>query len=395
MSRWRDWAATQTRRVHDAGRWRAPRDLDAAGPTGTLAPDGTPVVSFASNDYLGLTRHPAVIAAAHAALDRWGSGAGSARLIVGSRPVHSELERALADWRRTEAAVLFPTGFAANLGVLTTFGGPDVLVCSDALNHASIIDGIRLCKAERHRYPNGDLEALEKALQATQNKRLRLVATDGVFSMDGYLAKLDKVCDLAEKYDAMVMVDDSHATGFVGATGRGTAEHCGVMDRVDIVTGTFGKALGGASGGFTASRREVVSLLRQRSRPYLFSNTVAPSIVGAAIAALDLLTASTALRDKVMANALRFREGMQKAGFTIKPGIHPIVPVMLGDARLAGDMAAALLERGIYVIGFSFPVVPKGEARIRVQLSAQHTDEDIDRAVAAFTEVGRSLGVVR
>ena len=352
------------------------------------------VLNFCANNYLGLSAHPAVIAAAHRTLDTHGHGLSSVRFICGTQDIHKDLEAKIAAFVGQEDAILYGSAFDANGGLFETLLGEDDAVISDALNHASIIDGIRLCKAERHRYPNGDLDALEKALQATQNKRLRLVATDGVFSMDGYLAKLDKVCDLAEKYDAMVMVDDSHATGFVGATGRGTAEHCGVMDRVDIVTGTFGKALGGASGGFTASRREVVSLLRQRSRPYLFSNTVAPSIVGAAIAALDLLTASTALRDKVMANALRFREGMQAAGFTIKPGIHPIVPVMLGDAVLAQRMAAALLEEGIYVIGFYFPVVPKGEARIRVQLSAVHETADVDHAIAAFTRVGRALGVV-
>jgi glycine C-acetyltransferase len=352
------------------------------------------VLNFCANNYLGLSAHPAVIAAAHRTLDTHGHGLSSVRFICGTQDIHKDLEAKIAAFVGQEDAILYGSAFDANGGLFETLLGEDDAVISDALNHASIIDGIRLCKAERHRYPNGDLDALEKALVATQGKRLRLVATDGVFSMDGYLAKLDKVCDLAEKYDAMVMVDDSHATGFVGATGRGTAEHCGVMDRVDIVTGTFGKALGGASGGFTASRREVVSLLRQRSRPYLFSNTVAPSIVGAAIAALDLLTASTALRDKVMANALRFREGMQKAGFTIKPGIHPIVPVMLGDAVLAQRMAAALLEEGIYVIGFYFPVVPKGEARIRVQLSAVHETADVDHAIAAFTRVGRALGVV-
>ncbi len=352
------------------------------------------VLNFCANNYLGLSAHPAVIAAAHRTLDTHGHGLSSVRFICGTQDIHKELEAKIAAFVGQEDAILYGSAFDANGGLFETLLGEDDAVISDALNHASIIDGIRLCKAERHRYPNSDLEALEKALQATQNKRLRLVATDGVFSMDGYLAKLDKVCDLAEKYDALVMVDDSHATGFVGATGRGTAEHCGVMDRVDIVTGTFGKALGGASGGFTAARREIVSLLRQRSRPYLFSNTVAPSIVGAAIAALDLLTASTTLRDKVMANALRFRAGMERAGFTIKPGIHPIVPVMLGDAVLAQRMAAALLEEGIYVIGFYFPVVPKGEARIRVQLSAVHETADVDHAVAAFTRVGRALGVV-
>ncbi len=353
------------------------------------------VLNFCANNYLGLSAHPAVIAAAHRTLDTHGHGLSSVRFICGTQDIHKTLEHRIARFVGMEDAILYGSAFDANGGLFETLLGEDDAVISDALNHASIIDGIRLCKAERHRYPNGDLDALEKALQATQGKRLRLVATDGVFSMDGYLAKLDKVCDLAERYDAMVMVDDSHATGFIGATGRGTPEHCGVTARVDIITGTFGKALGGASGGFTAARREIVSLLRQRSRPYLFSNTVAPSIVGAAIAALDLLEGSTALRDKVMSNALRFREGMTAAGFAIKPGIHPIVPVMLGDAVLAQRMAAALLEEGIYVIGFYFPVVPKGEARIRVQLSAVHEPEDVDRAVGAFTRVGRSLGVVR
>ncbi|MFO0650953.1 MAG: glycine C-acetyltransferase [Polyangiales bacterium] len=353
------------------------------------------VLNFCANNYLGLSAHPAVIAAAHRTLDTHGHGLSSVRFICGTQDIHKTLEGRIARFVGMEDAILYGSAFDANGGLFETLLGEDDAVISDALNHASIIDGIRLCKAERHRYPNGDLDALEKALQATQGKRLRLVATDGVFSMDGYLAKLDKVCDLAERYDAMVMVDDSHATGFIGATGRGTPEHCGVTARVDIITGTFGKALGGASGGFTAARREIVSLLRQRSRPYLFSNTVAPSIVGAAIAALDLLEGSTALRDKVMSNALRFREGMTAAGFAIKPGIHPIVPVMLGDAVLAQRMAAALLEEGIYVIGFYFPVVPKGEARIRVQLSAVHEPEDVDRAVEAFTRVGRSLGVVR
>ncbi len=331
-------------------------------------PDGgtREVLNFCANNYLGLSAHPAVIAAAHATLDSHGHGLSSVRFICGTQDIHKTLEAKIAAFVGMEDAILYGSAFDANGGLFETLLGEEDAIISDALNHASIIDGIRLCKAERHRYPNNDLAALEKALQATQSKRLRLVATDGVFSMDGYLARLDAICDLAEKYDAMVMVDDSHATGFIGATGRGTPEHFGVTSRVDIVTGTFGKALGGASGGFTAARREIVDLLRQRSRPYLFSNTVAPSIVGAANAALDLLTASTALRDKVMANAMRFREGMTAAGFTIKPGIHPIVPVMLGDAVLAQKMAAALLDEGVYVIGFFYPVVPKGKFLISI-----------------------------
>jgi glycine C-acetyltransferase len=352
------------------------------------------VLNFCANNYLGLSSHPAVIAAAHAALDARGFGLSSVRFICGTQDLHKTLESKIATFVGMEDAILYGSAFDANGGLFETLLGEDDAVISDALNHASIIDGIRLCKAERHRYANGDLDALEKALVATQGKRLRLVATDGAFSMDGYLAKLDQIAALCDRYDAMLMVDDSHATGFIGPSGRGTAEHFGVTSRVDIVTGTFGKALGGASGGFTAARREIVALLRQRSRPYLFSNTVAPSIVGAAIAAIDLLTSSTALRDKVMGNALRFRTSMERAGFTIKPGVHPIVPVMLGDATLAQRMAAAMLDEGIYVIGFSFPVVPKGEARIRVQLSAVHEPDDIDRAVAAFARVGRTLGVV-
>ncbi|MDB4929113.1 MAG: kbl [Myxococcaceae bacterium] len=359
------------------------------GETGTRE-----VLNFCANNYLGLSAHPAVIAAAHAAIDTHGFGLSSVRFICGTQDLHKTLERRLAEFLGTEDAILYGSAFDANGGLFETILGEEDAVISDALNHASIIDGIRLSKAERHRYPNGDMVALEVILKATLGKRTRLIATDGAFSMDGYLAKLDAICDLAERYDALVMIDECHATGFIGATGRGTAEHHGVMGRVDIITGTLGKALGGASGGFTASRKEVVELLRQRSRPYLFSNTVAPAIVGASIAVLDLLTQSTALRDKVMGNARYFREGMTRAGFTLKPGFHPIVPVMLGDARLAQDFAAALLDEGVYVIGFFFPVVPKGEARIRVQLSAVHERADLDHAIAAFTSIGKRLGVI-
>ncbi|MDO9021703.1 MAG: glycine C-acetyltransferase [Deltaproteobacteria bacterium] len=361
-------------------------------PPGEAAP--REVLNFCANNYLGLSAHPEVIAAAHAAIDSHGFGLSSVRFICGTQDLHKTLERRLADFLGTEDAILYGSAFDANGGLFETLLGEEDAVISDALNHASIIDGIRLSKAERHRYPNGDMAALELILKATQGSRTRLIATDGAFSMDGYLAKLDAICDLADQYDALVMIDECHATGFIGPTGRGTPEHFGVMGRVDIITGTLGKALGGASGGFTASRKEVVELLRQRSRPYLFSNTVAPSIVGASIAVLDLLTRSTALRDKVMGNALYFREGMTRAGFTLKPGFHPIVPVMLGDARLAQDFAAALLAEGIYVIGFFFPVVPKGEARIRVQLSAVHERADLDHAIAAFTTIGRRLGVI-
>ena len=362
----------------------------------TQTPSGPPaeVLNFCANNYLGLSSHPKVIAAAKHALDTHGFGMSSVRFICGTQDIHKDLERTTSKFFGTEDTILYSSCFDANGGLFETLLGEEDAIISDALNHASIIDGIRLCKAERHRYPNGDMNALEDALKKTQGRRLRMVATDGVFSMDGYLAKLKDVVSLAERYGAMVMVDDSHATGFIGPTGRGTPEELGVLDRIDVMTSTLGKALGGASGGFTTGKREIVDLLRQRSRPYLFSNSLAPSIVGASIAVFELLNSESALREQVMSNAKRFREGMTKAGFEIKPGIHPIVPIMLGDAKLAQDMAAKLLGEGIYVIGFSYPVVPKGEARIRVQLSAKHTAADVDQAIAAFTKVGRSLGVV-
>jgi len=354
-----------------------------------------PVLNFCANNYLGLSSHPAVIEASKRAIDRYGFGLSSVRFICGTQDAHKTLEAKVSAFLGTEDAILYSSCFDANGGLFETLLGEEDAIISDALNHASIIDGIRLCKAERHRYSNGDMGELEAALVATKGKRLRMIATDGVFSMDGYVAKLDRICDLAEKYDALVMVDDSHASGFVGKTGRGTPEHCGVMGRVDVITSTLGKALGGAAGGFTTGRREMIDLLRQRSRPYLFSNTLAPAIVGASIAVLDLIGTSTALRDKLMANAAQFRESLTRAGFTIKEGFHPIVPVMLGDARLAAEMAAALLTEGIYVVGFSFPVVPKGAARIRVQLSAAHSTEQVERAATAFAKVGRSLGVIK
>jgi len=352
------------------------------------------VLNFCANNYLGLSSHPAVLEASKRAIDHYGFGLSSVRFICGTQDAHKALEAKVSAFLGTEDTILYGSCFDANGGLFETLLGEEDAVISDALNHASIIDGIRLCKAERHRYANGNMAELEAALVATKGRRLRLVATDGVFSMDGFVAKLDQICDLAEKHDALVMVDDSHATGFVGKTGRGTPEHCGVMGRVDILTSTLGKALGGAAGGFTSGRREIVALLRQRSRPYLFSNTLAPAIVGASIAVLDLIGPSTALRDKVMANAAQFRAALKVAGFKVKEGFHPIVPVMLGDAKLAAEMATALLAEGIYVVGFSFPVVPKGEARIRVQLSAGHSEEHVARAAAAFTKVGRSLGVV-
>ena len=353
------------------------------------------VLNFCANNYLGLSSHPKVIEAARGALDSHGFGMSSVRFICGTQDLHKELERRVSEFFGTEDTILYSSCFDANGGLFETLLGEEDAIISDALNHASIIDGIRLCKAERHRYPNGDMTALEEALKKTQGKRLRMIATDGVFSMDGYLAKLDVICDLADKYQAMVMVDDSHASGFIGKSGRGTAEHFGVEKRVDVMTSTLGKALGGAAGGFTTGKREIVALLRQRSRPYLFSNSIPPAIAGASIAVLDLLSGTTELRDRLMDNAKRFREGMVKAGFTVKEGVTPIVPVMLGDARLAAELAKGLLDEGIYVIGFSFPVVPKGEARIRVQLSAQHDGAQIDRAVAAFATIGKRLGVLK
>jgi glycine C-acetyltransferase len=381
--------------IQEAGLWKEERLLTT--PQGAVirtAGGQQEVLNFCANNYLGLSSHPAVIEAAKRAIDSHGFGLSSVRFICGTQDTHKELEQKTSEFFGTEDTILYSSCFDANGGLFETLLGEDDAIISDALNHASIIDGIRLCKAERHRYPNGDMSALEEALKKTQDKRLRMIATDGVFSMDGYLAKLDEICDLAERYGAMVMVDDSHATGFMGPTGRGTPEHFGVMKRVDVMTSTLGKALGGASGGFTTGRKEAVALLRQKSRPYLFSNSLAPVICGASLAVLDLLSRTTELRDRLMANTARFREGMSAAGFTIKPGIHPIAPLMLGDARLANDMARAMLAEGIYVIGFSYPVVPKGEARIRVQLSAAHQPEHVDRAIAAFTLVGKSLGIL-
>jgi len=354
-----------------------------------------PVLNFCANNYLGLSSHPNVIDAAKRAIDHYGFGLSSVRFICGTQDAHKTLEARISQFLGTDDTILYSSCFDANGGLFETLLGEEDAIISDALNHASIIDGVRLCKAERHRYANGDMNELEAALRATASKRLRMIATDGVFSMDGTYANLRDICDLADRYEALVMVDDSHATGFVGKTGRGTPEDCGVLGRVDIVTSTLGKALGGAAGGFTSGRREIVEWLRQRSRPYLFSNTVAPAIVGASIAVLDLLSSTTELRDRLMDNAARFRGAMTGAGFDVKPGTHPIVPIMLGDAKLAQEMAAAMLAEGVYVIGFSFPVVPKGQARIRVQLSAAHTTEHVDRAVAAFAKVGRKLGVLR
>jgi glycine C-acetyltransferase len=380
--------------IDAAGLWKHER-LITSPQAAHITTNGKEVINFCANNYLGLSSHPRVIAAARKALDERGYGLSSVRFICGTQDRHKELEAAVSKFLSTEDTILYSSCFDANGGLFETVLGEQDAIISDALNHASIIDGIRLCKAERHRYEHDDLADLEAKLQATQSKRLRMIATDGVFSMDGDIARLDAICDLADKYNALVMVDDSHATGFVGKTGRGSAELRGVMDRIDIYTSTLGKALGGASGGFTSGRKEIIDLLRNRSRPYLFSNTLAPPIVAGSIEALALLSESTALRDRLEANTRKFRAGMNEAGLAIREGTHPITPVMLGDARLAGEMAQRLLGHGIYVIGFSYPVVPKGHARIRVQLSAAHSDEDIERAITAFTSVGRELGVAK
>ncbi|HEX2570121.1 MAG TPA: glycine C-acetyltransferase [Polyangia bacterium] len=352
------------------------------------------VVNFCANNYLGLANHPALIEAGQQALKRHGFGLSSVRFICGTQDVHKELERRLSSFLGTEDTILYSSCFDANGGLFETLLDERDAVISDALNHASIIDGIRLCKADRRRYANNDMADLEAQLEATQDKRFRLIATDGVFSMDGIIANLRAICDLADRYRALVMVDDSHAVGFVGHKGRGTPEHCGVLGRVDIITGTLGKALGGASGGYTSGHKEIIGWLRQRSRPYLFSNTLAPTIAGASLKVIDLLEGSDELRARLRDNAAHFRAGMERLGFRLVPGEHPIIPVMLGEAPLARDMANRLLDEGIYVIGFSYPVVPKGQARIRVQISAAHRREDIDRAHAAFAKVGRELGVI-
>jgi len=379
--------------IREAGLWKGERIVE--GPQGAHVPvGGREVLNFCANNYLGLADDPGLVRAAQEGLARWGLGLASVRFICGTQTIHKDLEAAIAAFLGMDDAVLYTSCFDANGGLFETLlDEPDVII-SDALNHASIIDGVRLCRAQRQRYAHGDMDELERLLIASRSARTRLIATDGVFSMDGDVAPLARICDLAERHDALVMVDDSHATGFFGPTGRGTPEHCGVAGRVDIVTSTLGKALGGASGGFTASRAEVVALLRQRSRPYLFSNTLPPALVCSALEGLALLSRSTALRDRLAANTERFRAAMTAAGFGLRPGEHPIVPIMLGDARLAQRMAADLFEEGIYVVGFSYPVVPRDQARIRVQVSAAHTDADLDRAVAAFVKVGRALGVI-
>jgi glycine C-acetyltransferase len=356
---------------------------------------GQEVINFCANNYLGLSSHPAVIEAAHKTLETHGFGMSSVRFICGTQDIHKELEKKISAFLGTEDTILYAAAFDANGGVFEPLFGAEDAIISDSLNHASIIDGVRLCKAVRYRYENNNMADLEAKLIESQAQRFRIIVTDGVFSMDGYIAQLDKIVELAEKYNALIMVDDCHSTGFLGKTGRGTAEHCGVMGKIDIITGTLGKALGGAMGGFTSGKKEIIDMLRQRSRPYLFSNSLAPSIVGAGIAVMDLLSSTTELRDKLMENTAYFRAQMKAVGFDIKEGVHPICPIMLYDARLSQVFAEKLLAEGIYVIGFYYPVVPKDQARIRVQISAAHERHHLDKAIAAFTKVGRELGVIK
>lgn len=380
--------------IKEAGLFKQERIITT--PQGAdIAANGLDVINFCANNYLGLSSHPKVIEAAKHAIDTHGFGMSSVRFICGTQDIHKELEAKLASFLGTEDTILYAAAFDANGGVFEPLLNDQDAIISDELNHASIIDGIRLCKAQRHRYKHNDMSDLEEQLKATQHLRHRMIVTDGVFSMDGTIAQLDKICDLADQYRALVMIDECHASGFMGKTGRGTHEYRNVMGRVDIITGTLGKALGGAMGGFTSGRKEIIEMLRQRSRPYLFSNSLAPSIVGASIAVIDMLTETTALRDKLWDNTRYFREQITKAGFDIKPGEHPIVPIMLYEAKLAQEFAARLLQEGIYVIGFFYPVVAKGNARIRVQLSAAHERHHIDTAIAAFTKVGRELGVIQ
>ncbi len=381
--------------IDEAGLYKRERIITSPQGADIKVQGGQEVINFCANNYLGLSSHPDVIASAKKALDTHGYGMSSVRFICGTQDIHKTLEEKISKFLHTDDTILYAACFDANGGVFEPlFGEQDALI-SDELNHASIIDGVRLCKAKRYRYKNSDMEDLETQLKAASADRFKIIVTDGVFSMDGYIAKLKEIVTLAEKYKALVMVDDSHSTGFVGKTGRGTHEYADVIGKVDILTGTLGKALGGAMGGYVSGRKEIIDMLRQRSRPYLFSNSLAPVIAGAAIGVFDLLSKTTELRDKVMNNALYFREGMTKAGFDIKPGIHPIVPVMLYDAKLSQNMADKLLKEGIYVIGFFYPVVAKGQARIRVQLSAAHTKAHLDKAIAAFTKVGKELGVVK
>jgi glycine C-acetyltransferase len=390
-----DRLAGQLSELKEQGLYKAERVIDSPQQANIRIQGGREVINLCANNYLGLANHPELIAAAHEALDRYGFGMASVRFICGTQTPHKELEHRLSTFLGMEDTILYPSCFDANGGLFETLLGEDDAVISDQLNHASIIDGVRLSKARRYRYRHNDMADLQAQLEAAADARVRLIATDGVFSMDGTIAELGRICDLADRYDALVMIDDCHATGFLGATGRGTHERHGVLGRVDIITGTLGKALGGASGGFVAARGPIVEWLRQRSRPYLFSNTVAPVIAATSIKVLDLLESGSELRRRLWDNAHFFRERMTALGFALKPGSHPIIPVMLGDARLAAAMADRLLDEGVYVIGFSFPVVPHGEARIRTQMSAGHSTHDLEKAVAAFAKVGRELGVIR
>ncbi|MCB0809502.1 MAG: glycine C-acetyltransferase [Flavobacteriales bacterium] len=392
----KDHLAKELQAIDEAGLYKRERIITSEQGA-EIVVNGRTVLNFCANNYLGLSSHPDVVKAAHATLDSHGYGLSSVRFICGTQDIHKELEKKLAAFHGTEDTILYAACFDANGGVFEPLLGPEDAIISDSLNHASIIDGVRLCKARRYRYANNDMADLETQLKLARadGARFIVIVTDGVFSMDGIVADLKGICDLADKYDALVMVDECHAAGFIGKTGRGSVEHCGVMGRVDIITGTLGKALGGAMGGYTTGRKEIIDLLRQRSRPYLFSNSLAPSIVGASIRVIDLLSSTTALRDKLEGNVQRFKEGMQRLGFDIVPGDSAIVPVMLYDAKLSQRMADRLLEEGIYVIGFFYPVVPKDKARIRVQLSAAHEDGHVDRALAAFGKVGRELGVIK
>ena len=386
--------ATEIDEIKSSGLFKTERII-ASEQGAEIMVNGKTVLNFCANNYLGLSAHPKVIEAAKKYIDYRGYGLSSVRFICGTQDIHKELEQKISSFLGTEDSILYAAAFDANGGVFEPLFNEQDAIISDALNHASIIDGVRLCKAQRYRYEHNNMADLEAKLKESSNLRSRIIVTDGSFSMDGTIAQLDKICDLADKYDAIVMIDECHSSGFLGKTGRGTHEYHGVMNRIDIITGTLGKALGGASGGFTSCRKEIIDILRQRSRPYLFSNTVAPSIVGASIAVLNMLSSTTELRDKLEGNTKYFRSKMTAAGFDIKPGDHPIVPIMLYDAVLAQNFAAKLLEEGIYVIGFFFPVVAKGQARIRVQLSAAHNQQHLDKAIAAFTKVGKELGVLQ
>ncbi len=385
---------TQLTEIKEAGLYKTERIITTPQGADIATEEGGEVINFCANNYLGLSSHPKVIQAAKKAIDTHGYGLSSVRFICGTQNIHKELERKLSEYLGTEDTILYAAAFDANGGVFEPLFDKEDAIISDALNHASIIDGVRLCKAQRYRYLHNDMADLEKQLIAAQAQRNRVIVTDGSFSMDGTIAQLDKIVALADKYDASVMIDECHSSGFLGKTGRGTHEHCGVVGKIEIITGTLGKALGGASGGFTSGKKEIIDMLRQKSRPYLFSNTLAPSIVGASIAVLDMVTDSTELRDKLEHNTMHFRQKMTEAGFDITPGVHPIVPIMLYDANVAQEMATKMLDEGVYVVGFYFPVVPKGKARIRVQLSAAHEQHHLDKAIAAFVKVGKEMGVI-